>query len=135
MENCNSQFEQKMEKRIERGITKGFHVLFHLIIGGTFVAALGYVVMLLWNWLASGIFGCVAVNYWQALGLFVLCRLLFGGFGFGHHHFKKRRVVHFNHLHEKWAHMTPEERKEFVRKRHLHHFHTSPDSQTSVRQE
>jgi hypothetical protein len=39
----------------------------------------GEIVMRLWNWLAPPIFGWRQVNFWQALGLLVLCRILFGG--------------------------------------------------------
>ena len=41
----------------------------------------GQIVKLLWNWLLPALFGLPAVTFWQALGLLVLCRILFGGFG------------------------------------------------------
>ena len=34
-------------------------------------------VMLLWNWLMPEIFGLVQIDFWQALGLTMLCSLLF----------------------------------------------------------
>jgi hypothetical protein len=46
-------------------------------------AAVGYLVMHLWNWLVPGLFGGPVLNFAQALGLFVLGRLLFGRFGGG----------------------------------------------------
>ena len=50
----------------------------------------GYFVMLLWNWLIPSVFaGMKEVTYWQATGLLVLARLLFGSCGHGksdHHH-------------------------------------------------
>lgn len=46
-----------------------------------FVALGGWAVMQLWNWLLPPLFGWHTVTIWQALGLLVLCRLLFGGFG------------------------------------------------------
>ena len=42
----------------------------------------GQIVMRLWNWLAPELFGWHQVTFWQALGLLVLCRILFGGHGF-----------------------------------------------------
>jgi RNA polymerase sigma factor (sigma-70 family) len=49
------------------------------------IAAMSGVVMWLWNWLIPESFPAPnAVNYWQALGLLLLCRILFGGFR-GHH--------------------------------------------------
>ncbi len=45
---------------------------------------LGLVVMVLWNWLMPALFGLPVITYWQAVGLFVLCHLLFKGHGGGH---------------------------------------------------
>jgi hypothetical protein len=77
------------------------------ILGGLlFVAAGGLVVQLLWNWLLPPLFGLHQITFWQALGILVLCRILFGGFG-GHSHrsgFRRRRSEH-------WEQMTPEERE------------------------
>lgn len=44
----------------------------------------GQVVRLLWNWLLPPLFGWPEVTFWQALGLLVLCRILFGGRGGGY---------------------------------------------------
>ena len=41
----------------------------------------GTAVKLLWNSLLPPLFGLPAVTFWQALGLLVLCRVLFGGMG------------------------------------------------------
>lgn len=79
------------------------------------VIAFSAIVMLLWNWLMPVIFGLDAINFWQALGLFILARILFGGFGFdkhkmmGHYH-------HKNHIRDKWMRMSPDQREKFVRK-------------------
>ena len=52
------------------------------ILGMVVFAALGgYVVMRLWNWLTPAMFGWHVITFWQALGLLVLVRLLFGGLG------------------------------------------------------
>jgi hypothetical protein len=40
----------------------------------------GLVVMLLWNAILPHIVSVTAINYWQATGLLVLSRILFGGF-------------------------------------------------------
>ena len=42
--------------------------------------ALGWIVQFLWNAILPEIVGVKALNYQQALGLLVLCRILFGGF-------------------------------------------------------
>ena len=41
----------------------------------------GEVVMHLWNWNLPALFGWRQITFWQALGLFALCRILFGDLG------------------------------------------------------
>jgi hypothetical protein len=97
------------------------HFLVHLLWGTAAVAGFGAIVMLLWNAVMPSVFiGVSAINFWQALGLLVLGRILvgsFGGFGGGRHglgaHFRT------NPIHEKWLRMSPEEREKFI---HRHHF-------------
>jgi hypothetical protein len=74
------------------------------------LAGCGFLVMYLWNWLVPPIFGLQMITFWQAIGLLVLSRVLFGGFrgrpggrSHGRRHFLKR-----------WAAMTPEERERFL---------------------
>ena len=67
----------------------------------------GEVVMHLWNWLLPPLFGWKLIGFWQALGLLVLCRVLFGGWGGGGGPRGKRR----RHFDERWERMTPEERE------------------------
>jgi hypothetical protein len=52
-----------------------------------FAFLFGWVAMLLWNALMPALFGLTAVTFWQALGLVILGRLIFGGrFGRGRGH-------------------------------------------------
>jgi len=71
------------------------------------VFLLSAAVMLLWNALLPPLLNVGTVTYWQALGLLILSRLLFGGFhrGWGHH----RRHSHF--LAHRWMQMSDEERE------------------------
>lgn len=74
-------------------------------------AVLSFVVMHLWNWLMPAVFGLHVITFWQALGLIVLGKILFGGFhrhggGGGRHEWKR-------HMKERWGNMTPEERERF----------------------
>jgi hypothetical protein len=69
----------------------------------------GQIVMHLWNWLLPALFGWRMITFWQALGLLVLCRILFGGFG-GHSH---RRSGFRRQWDDRWRKMTPEERQQF----------------------
>ena len=52
-------------------------------LAGIFAFIFGYFVMLLWNWLMPDIFGLTEINYWQAFGIIILARLIFGILG-GH---------------------------------------------------
>jgi hypothetical protein len=74
-----------------------------------FMAIFGEVVMHLWNWLLPALFGWHPIGFWQALGLLVLCRILFGGFG-GHGPSRSRMQRRWA---ERWEQMTPEEREKF----------------------
>jgi uncharacterized membrane protein len=85
-----------------------------------FVTIGGTIVMLLWNWLVPGLFRLPLISFWQALGILVLCRILFGGFGMsgsrGSHSRSRQtgdriadRVA--ERLDERWETMTPEERE------------------------
>jgi predicted membrane chloride channel (bestrophin family) len=70
---------------------------------------IGYVVMLLWNWLMPTLFGLHVISFWQAIGILILSKLLFGGFrGRAGHSMRWR-----NRLRERWGSMTPEERERF----------------------
>ncbi|MDX2171657.1 MAG: hypothetical protein SFY56_00960 [Bacteroidota bacterium] len=51
-----------------------------------FIAALfglGAIITYLWNAILPQLIHVSEITYWQSLGLFVLCRILFGGFRFG----------------------------------------------------
>jgi len=69
---------------------------------------LGGAVMLLWNHALVDAAGLRAVGYWQAVGLLVLSRILFGAYrgGCRSGHWKER-------MRERWERMTPEEREKF----------------------
>jgi hypothetical protein len=74
-----------------------------------FIAIGGELVMHLWNWLLPTLFGWRLITFWQALGILILCRILFGrmgGRGFHRSNFRRRMA-------ERWDHMTPEERERF----------------------
>jgi hypothetical protein len=83
-------------------------ILLIVLLIPIFIAVGGEVVMHLWNWLLPPLFGWHAITFWQALGLLLLCRILFGGFGGGGPRSNVRR-----RMRERWEHMTPEEREKF----------------------
>jgi len=53
------------------------------VIGtAVFALAFGWLVMILWNWVMPSIFHLGVITYWEAFGLTILGKLIFGGFGF-----------------------------------------------------
>ena len=75
-----------------------------------FAALAGYVVESLWNWLVPALFaGAHLITFWQALGLLLLCRILFGSWGGGGSGDRGKRRRSKEH----WEAMTPEEREAF----------------------
>ena len=70
--------------------------------------------MTLWNNILVAVLHVSVINFWQALGLFALSRILFGGFpgkpgwaGYG------RRRREMEEMRNKWFNLSPEERKNF----------------------
>lgn len=80
-----------------------------ILIPIVFVLAMGGIVLLLWNWLMPVIFGLKTISYIQALGLFILSRILIGRFGFGN----KKPPFSNSGFREKMMHMTEDERQQF----------------------
>ncbi len=75
---------------------------------------LSLIIMALWNNILVAVLHVSVINFWQALGLFALSRILFGGFpgkpGWGRRHFRGHEM---EEMRNKWHSMTPEERKNF----------------------
>lgn len=84
-------------------------VMMFVLFAALFLVVFSFVVMHLWNWLMPTLFGWHVITFWQALGVLVLSKILFGGFRGGHrrHWGWKRRMF------ERWEQMTPEEREKF----------------------
>ena len=59
-------------------------ILGGIAIGVIAIAAMSLAVMYLWNWLAPTVFKLPTIKFKHALGLLVLSKLLFGGFGGWH---------------------------------------------------
>jgi hypothetical protein len=80
-----------------------------VLFAAMFVTVCGFVVMSLWNWLMPALFGWHLINFWQAVGILVLSKILFGGFRGhpGRHLYWRRRML------ERWEQMTPDEREKF----------------------
>jgi hypothetical protein len=93
----------------------------------------GELVMRLWNWLLPSLFGWRHITFWQALGLLVLCRILFGGLGVrGSQRSAIRRRMK-ERMEERCENMTPEERERF-RQRMRERFGFGPSTSESKEQ-
>lgn len=80
-----------------------------------FVALTGFVVMNLWNWLIPAIFHLGFIDFWQAVGLFVLSKILFG-FGKGGRGMYGGAPWMRHRMEERFKNMTPEEKEQFKEK-------------------
>jgi hypothetical protein len=74
-----------------------------------FLALFTFAVYALWNGVLAAVLGVKAISYWQALGILVLAKILFGGF-------PHRRGGPCGHLRERmmpkrWESATPEQRE------------------------
>ena len=83
-----------------------------VVVMPLFILVTGGVVFYLWNWLAPMLFGFKTITFWQAFGLLVLCRMLFGGFGMGGGH---RRSDWGHRMRARVQQMSPEQRDAFFR--------------------
>ena len=72
-----------------------------------FAAVSALIVLKLWNWLLPSLFGWHEITFWQALGLLILTKILFGGFR------GRPRWTRRDSWAGRWQGMTPEEREAF----------------------
>ena len=88
-------------------------LLFLLFIFAVIVP-LGFIIMALWNNVLALVIPVTVINFWQALGLFLLSRILFGGFpgkpGWAGH---GRRRHEMEEMRNKWFNLSPEEKIRF----------------------
>jgi hypothetical protein len=61
-------------------IYKGRFIFIPIAVAA-FLSLVSFAVMQLWNCLLPGIMHVTTITFWQAMGIFILCKILFG---FGH---------------------------------------------------
>jgi hypothetical protein len=86
----------------------GFAVVGYLI--------LGFVTLVLWNWLVPTLFKGPVITYWQSLGLLALSKILFWGFHKKYNPNHAPNVYWKQRFREKLATMDPSEREAFKQK-------------------
>ena len=99
----------------------GKKILLGIIIFAAAISAFSAVVMGLWNTILVSVLAVKAITFFQAMGILVLCKILFGSFGprggfrgrpgrFGRGGMWQNAGAG---MREKWTKMTPEEREAF----------------------
>src|SRR5258707_734404 len=86
-------------------IRKVIGIICMVIVG---IMVFSGIVMLLWNNLLPALFHFPVISFWQALGLLLLSKILFGGFRGG-----GPRGQWKDKMKQKWMNMTPEEKEKF----------------------
>ena len=93
-----------------KNVPKPLRVICYVILGLLAIAALsipfGFGIMWLWNWLMPAIFGLGEINYWQAVGIFVLAKLIFGVGSSGNSSVSKSSKEKKNHSDDRGSHWT-----------------------------
>jgi hypothetical protein len=97
---------------------KGVHIAGRVVLGiaaaAVFALVFGVLVMLLWNWLMPLIFNLPEIGYWQAFGIVILVKLVFGTIG--HRHQNKD----WHNSREKWSKCVPNGHDWMNTKEHEH---------------
>ena len=84
-------------------------IIFIPIAIAAFILVFSGVLMYLWNSILPEVINVRTITFWQAAGILIISKILFGGFHGGrrHHPFSHRG----RGLREKWMNLPPEERE------------------------
>ncbi len=93
-------------------------IVFFILAAAAYILVFGAIVMYLWNWIVPDLTGFKPISYIKAIGLLLLFKVLFGGFG-GRNRAARRK--HWkskwnSKWRSKWKEMSPEERAAFKAK-------------------
>ncbi len=81
--------------------------LFFVLVFLVFVFGMSWVVMFLWNAILPEVTGVKTLTFWQAMGLLVLAKILFGGFGRRGRNWNRSKRGRWK---EKWMGMSDDDR-------------------------
>ena len=92
-------------------MNKAFIIVKWTVVSILFVLLFGWVTMFLWNYVVPPVFGGPVIDFWRALALLLLSKILLGGFGGrswggGGMQWKHK-------YYDKLSHMSPEDRERF----------------------
>lgn len=94
---------------LKKGLKMAALVALYIMFFGTFVMAL-------WNWLMPTLFNLPMITFSQALGLFVLGRILTGGFkivGLNHFGNDRDNLEQKKQILDKWENMSSDDREKW----------------------
>lgn len=99
-----------MKETMFSKMSRPSRIMIFILFASAALLALGGVVMLLWNAILPALLHVGLIGYWQAVGLLLLCKILFSTFGRGQN--KRQRTFGGPpaHLREKFMNMTAEEK-------------------------
>lgn len=80
--NTQNQYNKKAKRFTGNLHRIVFWVIMGVVIAVVFAFVFGIAVKFLWAATLSSIFGIKEITYWQAVGIVILARLIFGGFGY-----------------------------------------------------
>ena len=86
--------------------------LFIPIAAAAFLSLISFIVMNLWNYLLPGILHVEMITFWQAMGIFILCKILFG-FGKGGGPRMRNGAWMRGNMEERFKNMGPEDKEKF----------------------
>ncbi len=90
--------------------SKPLKVLIILVCISAMISLFSFIVMSLWNAILPAVLHVSTISFWQAMGILVLSKILFGSFGGG---WRGRRPHWNKKMFNKWQELTPEEREKF----------------------
>jgi len=102
--------KNKMNTMYQHHWRKRWFLFIPIFLIGLF--AVSAIVMLLWNAILPKVSGLLPLSYWQAMGLFILSRILFSGFHFRRHHGNRPPFIHPS-IKNRFMEMNDEEREQF----------------------
>ena len=87
-----------------------------LLFASVILSGFSLIVMGIWNAVLVNVVSVHAISFWQALGIFALSKILFGGFPGGRFGWRKgggRWGRDMEGMREKWMTMSDEEKEKF----------------------
>ncbi len=86
-------------------------LMIFILFASAALLALGGVVMLLWNAILPSLLHVNLIGYWQAVGLLLLCKILFSSFGPRSNKSQRSFGRPPEHIREKFMNMNAEEKE------------------------